>query len=95
METRETTKYVALKILMAETSTVNCPELRLNELQDWHNAQPDKMNIGDSICLALDQFKIHSPNGDHLCFSYPLLGPKVSLGLFHTSQDPDKTLRGI
>ena len=33
MEAREATKYVALKILMAERSDDECPELLVNELE--------------------------------------------------------------
>lgn len=49
----------------------------------------------ESICLPLDQFKIHGPNGVHICFVYPVLGPKVSLGFFIASADPDSYLRTI
>jgi serine/threonine protein kinase len=94
-EAREATKYVALKILMAETSTDDCPELWINELKASPNAQPDNDCGTDCICLPLAQFKIHGPNGDHLSFVYPVLGPKVSLGLFSSSEDPDKILRNI
>lgn len=95
MEARDTTKYVALKVLMAEISTDDCPELCVNELKSAHNAQQGKNDRADCICLPLDQFKIHGPNGTHLCFVYPVFGPKVSLGLFHASRDPDEILRSI
>ncbi|KAI5855030.1 kinase-like domain-containing protein [Durotheca rogersii] len=92
----EETVYLALKILMAEVSTDDCPELRIsNELKNSRSAGQDDDNGANYICLAQDQFKIHGPNGDHLCFVYPVLGPSVSLGLFRDSQDPDKVLRSI
>jgi hypothetical protein len=84
-EAKGTTRYVALKILMAEASSENCPELQVNRLE------------GDGtefICLPLDHFKIHGPNGVHIAFVYPVLGPNVSLGLF-CSSDPDSDLRSL
>jgi hypothetical protein len=65
-------KYVAVKILMAESSTNDCGEL-------WGNKFKGKglyREIGGKhICLPLDQFQIDGPNGLHLCFVYPVLGP--------------------
>lgn len=38
-------------------------------------------------------FRIAGPNGLHLCFGYPVLGPKVSSGGFlQPSENPDKVL---
>ncbi|KAK1768084.1 kinase-like domain-containing protein [Phialemonium atrogriseum] len=96
MKAWETTKYVALKVLMAEvSSTDECPELRASELRNLLPTSQDNDGITDSICLPLDHLTIHGPNGDHLCLVYPLLGPKVSLGLFHSPRDADRTLRMI
>jgi len=85
-EAKEATKYVALKILMAETSSDDCPELRVNQL---------KGDGAESICIPLDHFKIHGPNGSHISFVCPVLGPNVSLGLFRASADPDNDLRNL
>ncbi|KAI9927584.1 hypothetical protein MW887_003203 [Aspergillus wentii] len=82
-----TPKYVALKIIMADFSGDNCPELKVNKVR--------QLNIcNDSICLPLDQFKITGPNGEHWCFVYPLAGPAVS-SINHIFEDHDKTLRRI
>jgi len=89
------TKYMALKILMAETSSDDCPELRVNQLKDAHNQHANEGNGADFICLPLDHFKIHGPNGDHISFVYPVLGPNVSSGLFCASADPDNDLRSL
>jgi hypothetical protein len=51
LEAEETTKYVALKILIAEASTADCPELQVNELKTWHNASQNSDDGADSICL--------------------------------------------
>jgi len=84
-----TTKYVALKILMAELSTDDCPELLVNTIL------PTDDDGANYIARALDHFRFHGPNGAHLCFVYPVLGPKVSLGLYETPPNPDEILRNI
>jgi serine/threonine protein kinase len=89
-EAKGATKYVALKIPMAEISSDDCPELRVNQLKDTNED-----NGAVFICLPLDHFKIHGPNGDHISFLYPVLGPNVSLGLFRASADPDNDLRSL
>ncbi|PVH79375.1 kinase-like protein [Cadophora sp. DSE1049] len=94
-EAKGPTKYVALKILMAETYNDECPELRVNQLEDALSQHIDRGNDAGFICLPLDHFKIHGPNGDHISFVYPVLGPNVSLGLCRTSEDPDRDLRRI
>lgn len=94
-EVEEASKYVALKILMAETSNDDCPELRVKFLEAAHKALVTGDEDAASICSPLDQFTIKGPNGSHLCFVYPLLGPNVSLGIFRSSADPDKDLRTI
>lgn len=86
-----TPKYVALKILMAEASTEDCRELMCAE-------QLESTMVADEtppICIPLRQFRTDGPNGSHLCFVYPVLGPPVSSGLLNSSKDPDRTLRAI
>ena len=75
------TKYAALKIIRADASGDDCPELLLGRLQD-----------SEHICLAVDQFKMDGPNGSHLCFVYPVLGPRASDGAFHAYDDLDEIL---
>ena len=83
------TKYVALKILMAELSMGDCRELLVNTVLPTDDRGPSY------IAHALDHFRLHGPNGSHLCFVYPVLGPKASLGLYNTPSNPDEILRGI
>lgn len=85
------TKYVAVKVLMADLSKSDCPEFGVNKLRDFANG-PYQEGV---ICLPLGQFMEHGPNGDHFCFVYPLLGPKASLGLFRSHDDIEKSLRAI
>ena len=95
-EAKEATKYVALKILMAEISSDDCRELLLDQLRGAQNSQHiDKDDGAAFICLPLDHFKIHGPNGEHISFIFPVLGPNVSLELFHASADQDNDLRNI
>lgn len=86
-----TPKFVALKILMADASTEDCRELLCAEkLKSTMVA-----NETGSICAPLRHFETDGPNGSHLCFVYPVLGPKVSSGLLNSAEDPDRTLREI
>lgn len=87
----DTPTYVALKILMAEYSTADCPELVQGGMLKACQADDGAA----AICLFLDHFKLEGPNGTHFCFVYPLLGPPVSKGHLRPSADPDKTLRDI
>jgi serine/threonine-protein kinase SRPK3 len=84
-------KYVAVKILMAESSTNDCGELWVNKFK----GKGLYREIGGKhICLPLDQFQIDGPNGLHLCFVYPVLGPRVSY-IDNQSENPDRDLREI
>lgn len=87
------TRYVAVKIIMAEGSTPACPELRVNKLVDMGIAAEDAAR---HFCLPLDQFSINGPNGTHHALVYPVLGPRVSR-LFNKVEDDDlgDTLRKI
>lgn len=87
-------RYVALKILMAETSAEDCPELLQSQLKFSKDIK-GTANQTDRICLPLEKFDIEGPNGTHYCFVYPLLGPKVSYGLCRSLGDPDRVLRDI
>lgn len=92
----ETPKYRALKIIMAEGSTKDCPELRINQLE--HFGADDRDSTNGNFCLPSDQFEINGPNGVHYAFVYPVLGPRVSrlLNLANSGdQDPGAPLRGI
>lgn len=95
METLESNKYVAVKIIMADIPPEDCSELRLGNLKEMIDTDVQEESIAASICIPLDQFHQDGPNGNHLCFVYPVLGPKVSFGAFHASEDPDKILRNV
>lgn len=82
-------KYVALKVLMSEASTEDCRELLYSEELKGMGHE------SGSVCLALEHFRFNGPNGSHLCFVYPVLGPKVSSGLLRPSADTDRTIRVI
>lgn len=84
--------YVALKILLADCSKEeDCPELRVLTLEEAINDD----SLGKKyICLPLDHFRIEGPNGSHLCFVYPVLGPQVS-HILKDFEQPDVSLRRI
>lgn len=88
--TAESPQYVALKVLKAGASGDNCRELQMSRTR---SSFPD--DIFKFICLPLDIFNIQGPNGHHLAFVYPLLGPHVSAGVFHASPDLDHDLRSF
>lgn len=95
-ETSNTTKYVAVKVLMNEASSEDdCSELLGNNLLDLVRAQEDTSNDIQSVSLPLHHFTIGGPNGNHLCFVYPVLGPSLKSGLPHASEDPGTILRDI
>lgn len=72
---QQSNKYVAVKIIMAEGSTDECPELRVSKLAELG---PDTTTSTELWCLPLDRFDIKGPNGKHFVFVYPVLGPRVS-----------------
>ncbi|KAI1828346.1 kinase-like domain-containing protein [Xylaria intraflava] len=86
-------RYVAVKIIMAEGSTLACPELRVNKLLGLGIKAEA---VARHFCLPLDQFSIDGPNGTHYALVYPVLGPRVSR-LFNRVNDDDLdiTLRKI
>ena len=84
---------MSLKILMAEVSSNNCSELRVNQLKDAHSQRANQGSGAEFICLPLDHFKVQGPNGVHISFLYPILGPNLSLDLFRASAYPDNELK--
>jgi serine/threonine-protein kinase SRPK3 len=73
---------------MADLSTGDYQELHMKEM-DLDNDFRD-----NNICLPLNHFWINGPNGSHLCFVYPVAGPRVSY-MLHQSEDPDRRLRKV
>lgn len=78
---------------MAEGSTYDCPELRVNKLKALGL---DEGPLAEHFCLPLDKFDISGPNGQHYAFVYPVLGPRVSRLLnVERSQDSGRILRKL
>jgi hypothetical protein len=88
-----TPAYYALKILMAEYSTADCPESRISELLI---NRCGREAAAAHLSIPVDQFKIDGPNGTHLAFVHPLLGPRASR-LPHLARvgDPGPALRKL
>jgi len=95
MHIRHTTKYVALKILRADVSTDDCPELFIAKKLERLLSESDQDKGAKYICRTLDQFEIQGPNGRHFCFVTPVLGPRVSSCICANFEDPDKFLRTV
>ena len=81
--------YVAAKIIAAEGSTEECPELRVTKLEEL---APGRATSCGLFCLPQDRFDIQGPNGTHYVFVYPVLGPPVSR-LLHIVNDGDLNQR--
>ncbi|KAK3349062.1 kinase-like domain-containing protein [Lasiosphaeria hispida] len=95
---QDTTKYVALKVIRADASGDDCPELIMSRLIPSKSTELEEREHDaglESICLPLEHFKIEGPNGSHLCFVYPVLGLRVSHGAFRASDDLGKILRQV
>ncbi|TVY89779.1 Serine/threonine-protein kinase, partial [Lachnellula willkommii] len=92
-DTSDVPQISAVKIIMAEESTYDCPELRVNKLKALGL---DEGPLAENFCLPLDKFDISGPNGQHYAFVYPVLGPRVSRLLnVKRSQDPGGILREL
>ena len=91
--TSDTPRYVAVKIIIANTSTEDNPELRVFKLLELGFGTGSS---AEHLCLPIDKFDIKGPNGLHHVFVYPVLGPRAKR-LLHVlnSEDPDKTFRKI
>ena len=75
--------YVAAKIIVAEASTADCPELKVTQLE---KLAPGRAASSRLFGIPLDHFNILGPNGTHFAFISPVLGPRVSK-LFHIATD--------
>ena len=67
--------YVALNIMIAEVSTLDCTELRMTELV---RSRAGSRPSSELFSFPLDRFEIKGPNGVHYVFVYPVLGPRVA-----------------
>lgn len=66
-------QLVSLKILTAEASS-SCPDL---EILQALKANPLNHPGRRHIMFILDQFRIHGPNGSHVCLVSQVAGPSV------------------
>lgn len=65
-----------MKTLIADCSGDNCRELQsVNRLRAAGLMEENGNNDG-FFCLPLDQFRVQGPNGSHMCFVYPVAGPR-------------------
>ncbi|TVY18369.1 Serine/threonine-protein kinase SRPK, partial [Lachnellula arida] len=92
-DTSDVPQFAAVKIIMAEESTYDCPELRVNKLKALGL---DEGPLAEHFCLPQDKFDISGPNGQHYAFVYPVLGPRVSRLLNVVRfRDPERILREL
>ncbi|KAK5655092.1 hypothetical protein OQA88_5991 [Cercophora sp. LCS_1] len=59
---KDTTKYVALKIIMADSSGDDCPEL----LMDRIAGEMQVIKVSEHLGFPLSRFRFEGPNGSHL-----------------------------
>ena len=80
---------------MAECSQEDCPELKMMQSNNFRESKRSEIIEADFLCFPTEKMDIHGPNGTHYCFVYPVLGPKVSLGIYAGSEDLDQILRSV
>ncbi|KAK4236837.1 kinase-like domain-containing protein [Achaetomium macrosporum] len=68
-------KWRAVKIMQADSSKPDCADLKALELFAGIDV---KVLASNHIQLALEHFWIDGPNGRHLCFVLPFLGPNLT-----------------
>lgn len=80
-------RYVALKILIADISSEDYNELKLHKHLQQQIADGHSMS---SVALLLDSFWIKGPNGRHLCLAFEPAGPSLAiLRRHHRKFTPD------
>jgi hypothetical protein len=77
----------AVKVLTAESSYPNCPELVA--MERLSNTAPEHL-INNHLGVPMEYFWIDGPNGRHLCLVIPLLGPKIRGESNDTSDVPNQ-----
>ncbi|KND87254.1 Dual specificity tyrosine-phosphorylation-regulated kinase 1B [Tolypocladium ophioglossoides CBS 100239] len=57
----------------------------------------DKVEGGQHLCLPLKRFASQSPNGTHICFVYPVLGPPAgdAANIFHGQDNTVDILQDV
>ncbi|KAK3301756.1 kinase-like domain-containing protein [Chaetomium strumarium] len=69
-------KWRAVKIMQAKVSTLDCADLKA--LETTFAGLDANVLAANHIQLALEYFYINGPNGRHLCFVLPFLGPDLT-----------------
>ncbi|KAI9152246.1 Serine/threonine-protein kinase SRPK [Paramyrothecium foliicola] len=88
-----TPRYVAMNIIMAESSTAECPETRVSSLVELGC---DPKIVKAQLSLPLGQFEINGLNDTHFVFVYLVLGPRTSRVLQVINLDnPGPSLRKL
>lgn len=79
----EVGEYVSVKIMVANKSSEDCPELKLMKLMEQEEL--NFMSGGDRVDVPHDHFWINGPNGTHLCLvssvGLPLVDVSSSLDI--------------
>jgi serine/threonine protein kinase len=81
-----TKKWRAAKIMTAKASKPDCADLRALGL--FKGIDSDVLAT-NHIQLPLEHFWLDGPNGRHLCFVLPLLGPSLSAVYHHYGHVPE------
>jgi serine/threonine-protein kinase SRPK3 len=81
-------KYVAVKVLTADVSADDLPDLRLIDLD---KSAPE----AEYISIPKEHFSLEGPNGTHQCLVLTLLGPRVSPDIWIEMHNPGPTLRNF
>ncbi|KAK4108974.1 kinase-like protein, partial [Canariomyces notabilis] len=68
-------KWRAVKIVMANASRLDCPDLMA--IERFRGVDP-KVLEANHIQLPLEHFWMNGPNGRHLCLVLPFLGPNLN-----------------
>ncbi|KAL0929552.1 serine/threonine-protein kinase SRPK3 [Colletotrichum truncatum] len=74
-ENADTPTYVAIKILVASEVEHENAEIKLAAALKKKGL--DKIAAGQHLCLPQEHFISQSPNGQHICLVFPVLGPTV------------------
>lgn len=89
-EIESKSRYVAVKIIMADESRDTSSELWLANRGGLDFGEAG----GECIAVPCEHFWLDGPNGRHLCLVLPVLGPRVS-ALWFTFKDPARVSRDI
>jgi len=79
-------KWRAVKVLRAEISKEDCPELKMMARMAGLDFE---RRGGGYVCLPLEHFWQEGPNGRHLCLVMPLMGPTLDSIFDDIAQDAE------